>query len=216
MGDADNTTPYQAELVGIEIAVENALAVAMLQEKLFWFFTDNQTLIKDLTKTSGAKPGMAACAQVRRLMQKLLRGRPDAEVALIWCPLKKDVPSMTQVDSAAKEAALLPQRLSLALNPTSIKKRISTQLKGAACTRPSQEVLKRLMKIFEPTDTFMALCSLPLPDATIVAQLRSGHFPLNAYLHCFKAGNSPNCDLCQQVDNRPLPYELQKVCRPAP
>lgn len=109
MGDADKTTPYQAELVSIKLAVADTIAIALPQTDLFWFFTDNKTLIKDLTETSRAKPGMTACAQVRRLLKRLICCRPEARVALIWRPSKKDIRRMTRVDKAAKEVALLPQ-----------------------------------------------------------------------------------------------------------
>lgn len=65
---------------------------------------------------------------------------------------------------------------------------------------PTQEVLRRLMGSFNPQETFRALSKLPRPAATFVAQLRSGHCPLNGYLHRFKAADPPNCDLCQQTE----------------
>lgn len=196
----DETTPYQAELVGIELAVANAITTSPQDTNLFWFFTNNQTLIRDLTETARIKPGMAARARIRRLLRQLINRRPDAKAAMIWCPSKKDIQSMSRVDEAAKKAALLPQRLPLQPNPTSVRKKIKDQLREAALVPPSSEMLRRLMNTFNPADTFKALCKLPRPDATLVAKLCSGHCPLNAYLHRLKVVDSPNCDLCQQVE----------------
>lgn len=106
---------------------------------------------------------------------------------------------MTQVDEAAKEAALFPQRLRISPNPASVRKKIKSQLGVAELTPPSLEAVKRMMNVFNSAETFKALCKLTRPDATLVAQLRSEHCPLNAYLHCFKVVDSPNCELCQQV-----------------
>ena len=66
---------------------------------------------------------------------------------------------------------------------------------------PPKRVLDQLMGFFNPLATFKALSKLNRPDATAVAQIRSGHCPLNAYLHRFKASDTPNCDLCKQRDN---------------
>lgn len=56
VGDAASTTAYQAELTGFELAVANASARAPHSTLFFWFLTDNQTVIRDLTDTLRAKP----------------------------------------------------------------------------------------------------------------------------------------------------------------
>lgn len=101
VGDTDNTTPFQAKLLGIELVVANAKAFAPQHTDLFCFFNNNQTLVRDLTETYMTKPGITACTRVRRRVEKMIHTRPEAKVALIRCPSKKDVQSMTQVDKAA-------------------------------------------------------------------------------------------------------------------
>lgn len=107
MGEADDTNPYQAELTGIDLAVTSAKRSVPVQTDLFWFFTDNQTIIRDLTETSKVKPGMTTCARIRRALTGLLDSRPGAKVALVWCPSKKGIGPMIEVDAAAKEAVHL-------------------------------------------------------------------------------------------------------------
>lgn len=56
------------------------------------------------------------------------------------------------------------------------------------------------MKTFNPAETFSALCKLPQPDATFIAQILSVNCPLNSYLFRFRASDTPNCDVCSQVE----------------
>lgn len=107
---------------------------------------------------------------------------------------------MKRVDAAAKAAVHLRQVLAQPPNPPAILKRIKEQLAQTARTPPSREELTRLLGRFNPEATYKALCKLPRPEATMVAQLRSGHCPLNDYLHRFKAVDSPKCKLCKQCE----------------
>lgn len=108
---------------------------------------------------------------------------------------------MRKADAAAKAAAGLQQIMDQPPNPPAILRRIKEQLMRATRTPPPQEVLTRLLGKFNPEETYKALRKLSRPDATLVAQIRSGHCPLNSYLHRFKAVESPNCDLCKQVES---------------
>lgn len=82
------------------------------------------------------KPGMTACARIRRQLAVLIRGRPTAKVSIIWCPSKAEVGGMTQVDAEAKAAARLQQIINTPPNPTSVRARIQVQLKAAANAPP--------------------------------------------------------------------------------
>lgn len=57
-GDPEETSPYQAELTGLELAVANAGARAPRATLFFWFFTDNQTVIQNITDQAQAKAGL--------------------------------------------------------------------------------------------------------------------------------------------------------------
>lgn len=134
VGDANNTTLYQPKLIGFKLAVANTNAVTHQNTSLFWGFTENQTLIKDLTETSKTKPAMLVCAKVQHLRGMLIRTGPNAKVAPIQCPSKKDIQRMKQVAKAAKETALLPQHIHTTSNPNSISKRIKNKIQDTATT----------------------------------------------------------------------------------
>lgn len=60
VGESDATTPYQAEQTGFKLAVANPKAKPPRLTDFFWFLTDNQTVIRDLTEFHKTKPRMAA------------------------------------------------------------------------------------------------------------------------------------------------------------
>lgn len=66
------------------------------------------------------------------------------------------------------------------------------------------------MGAYDPKLAYKSLAKLSGADATAVAQARSGHCPLNAYLFRFKALDTPNCDLCGQHEDI---CHLLTICR---
>lgn len=201
VGDADDTSPYLAELTGLELAVANAQTKAPRGTTFFWFITDNQVIIRDVTGSLRAKPGMSACARIRRNLSRLIRAHPGLTAAILWCPSKKDVEGLELADKAAKAATLLPQVIETRPSQDTVLRRIKQQLQDTITGAPPKHVLDRLMGFYNPLTTYKALSKLPRSEATAVAQLRSGHCPLNAYLHRFKALDTMNCDLCKQKED---------------
>lgn len=144
---------------------------------------------------------MTTCMRVRRDIGRLIEAHPGSTTAVIWCPSKRDVEGLNLSDTAAKAASSLPQVIDQTPQPDAILKKIKQQLADTITAPPPRRVLDRLMGSFDPPATYKALSKLKRPDATAISQIRSGHFPLNAYLHRFKAADTPNCDLCKQRDN---------------
>lgn len=201
VGDADSTPAYQAELTGLELAVAKAHTRAPRTTRFFWFLTDNQTIICDLTDVLRAKPGMTTCLQIRRNLNKILQTHQDLTAAIIWCPSKQDINRVTVADKAEKTACSLPHVVDVTPQPGAVLQRIKRQLQETITATPPKLVLDRLMGFFNPLATYKALSKLKRLDATVVVQIRSGHCPLDAYLHRFKAAETPNCNLCRQRDN---------------
>lgn len=139
VGDADVTTPYQAELAGFELAVASAKQSAPQGTKFFWFLTDNQTLIRDLTEPLRVKAGMLTCLRIRENLHQLSHRFPGSRVAIIWCPSKNDVPGMQRADAAEKAAATLRQIIAQPPppHPPAILRRIKEQVVGAAKAPPT-------------------------------------------------------------------------------
>lgn len=200
VGDAENHTAYQAELTGFELALANARKQALSTTNFFWFFTDNQSLIRDVTEPVRVKAGMSACLRIRNSLSKLLNAHRAARAAVIWCPAHQDIGGINAADAAAKEAVDLPQVIESLPTATAAKAMIKRQLTESKVIQPPRAILTRLLGTFNPKETYDALCKLSRPDATFITQIRAGHCPLNSYLFRFHAADSPNCNLCRQPE----------------
>lgn len=109
VGNAQDTTPYQAKLNGFELAVANARAKAHTLTNFFWFFTDNQKIIRDLAEPMRAKAGMNTRIRIQASLGKLIRRHPGSRISILWCPSKTDVTGMQAADAAEKAAVSLPR-----------------------------------------------------------------------------------------------------------
>lgn len=105
---------------------------------------------------------------------------------------------MKPADAVAIAAVLLAQVIATMPSPPTVRKR-EEQLRVAALPPPSSSEPTGLRGTFNPAETFKALCKLPRPEAILLARIRSGHCPLNAYLHRLEASDIPNRDLCLQL-----------------
>lgn len=144
---------------------------------------------------------MNTCIRSQRNLKKLTKSHPGSAVAVLWCPCKKDIEGLELADSAAKEATTLPQVINVSPCQDTVKKHIKHQLSDTISATPPSHILDRLMGFYNPPATYKALSKLTRPDATAVAQIRSGHCPLNTYLYRFKASDTPNCELCRKHED---------------
>lgn len=175
VGDADSTTAYQAERTRFNLAVANAKVGAPRPTLFFWFFSDNQTLIRDLTDTLQARPGMTTCLRVRPDLDRLTEAHLGSTIAIIWCPSKKDTVGLNMADKAAKAASSLSQIIASAPQPDVILEKIKQQLSNTITALPPKRVPEHLMGFFDPPATYKVLSKHKQPDATAVAQIHSGH-----------------------------------------
>lgn len=180
------TTLYQTELTGLELAIAKAKAEprARCLNKCFWFRTDNQTVIHDLTELTKLKHGLAACTRIQSGLAKLFLDNPGSWVAIIWFLSKKDIKSMILVDQSAKDATTSRRVISTTPNPNTQMK-IKEKIKATATARLPPTALHWLCGISNQEETNRALRRMPRRFMTFVTQILSGHFPLNTYLHLF-------------------------------
>lgn len=113
MGNAVETSPYQAKLLSLKLAVANAGAKATHDSDFFWFITDSQTVIRDIIEPLTVRPGMKMCSRVQGLLARLVVKHPGSKISLTWCLSKEDVTAMKQAATGAKAAVNLPQHLAL-------------------------------------------------------------------------------------------------------
>ncbi|QRV88257.1 hypothetical protein RhiJN_16275 [Ceratobasidium sp. AG-Ba] len=142
------------------------------------------------------------------------RSHPGLAVTTTWVPAHVGVPGNELADVAAKEAARglssdtqdLPVYLrnEIAASPAAAKQAFKDAQRDLWRQRWGGELSSsaaRVRAIDEstPSNTFHKLAqTVPRRHATLLIQLRTGHIPLNAYLHRFGHAESANCPACDQ------------------
>ena len=136
----------------------------------------------------------------------------ECKVNLVWTPGHEDIDGNEQADQAAKDAASgqsseaedLPPFLRRKSLPVSIsatrqllKKKIKAQWQAEWKTSKryagSNEIDASI-----PSDNFLHIIDqLRRNQASILIQLRTGHIPLNAVLHCIKRSETADCPRCK-------------------
>jgi hypothetical protein len=187
---------------------------------------DNQAVIKATQTRTPKPGGYLLDALDSELSAAYPSPSPDSRPLVYWTPGHVGIPDNEFADEEAKKAArgntrcesLIPghrlptilqtplpasrvatgQALFLALRKRAIaafEDRSETGRPSPRCTRlrrinpsaPSERFRKSIEKLETP---------LRRRESTTLVQLRTGHFPLNRYLHTIGASPSPNCEHC--------------------
>lgn len=134
---------------------------------------------------------------------------PRMKLTLRWVPGHKGIRGNELVDRHAKKAAMkrsldndtLPARLTL-FHHSSSKLRQEHRERIKTLLRLRWEQSPRFPKASKidptlPSSSFIKLTiNLPRKITSILTQLRTGHVPLQAYLHRVGRADSPTCPLC--------------------
>lgn len=195
MGEKDFFTAYDGKLTSFLLALGLARA-APPETRFIWILNNIQTSIKEPTDP----PPPKSCQHIRHLigreLQHLLTNCPTATIVVIWCAKGGDNSPRSQVDTLAKAATLLRTSSGLLTSYKALQVMFKEQEKGRIDqAEVDPTTLHRIHNSFQPAETYKALSKLAWPDTTMVAHLRSGHCPLNAYLFRFRVADSPHCAL---------------------
>lgn len=200
LGDTAKHTVYEAELVGIRLAVEAAYTHLSPFQRSFWLFVDNQASIRALSRRFTTSPGLPLRSAARKAIDNLLRASPSFSLTMVWCPAHVGIPENEEVDGAAKEATNTGTDLNLPTSLAALRQSINANRKALALQSPNENVIRRLRGQYNPSLIRKALTGLARPAAAAIAQLRAGHTPLSSFLYRIQATDSPNCTVCDQPE----------------
>lgn len=214
MGPASQYTTYDAEWVGILLAVwllTTAINQARIGISNIRIYADNQSVIQTLEK---GKPGPAQ--HIADAVQDIAettrnKGPRIKKFDIRWISAHSDVTRNEKVDIEAKAAAHgttsedqdLPPMLRRTL-PTSKSALVQAAKSNAKEQwRIAWTGSERKLRLDEydtefPCKTYLRICrSLPRHQASKLIQLRTGHIPLNTYLQKRKLIDTDRCTKCQ-------------------
>ncbi|OBZ65556.1 hypothetical protein A0H81_14412 [Grifola frondosa] len=212
LGDKSKHTVYEAELVGILLAIHLLITIAT-QISSVLLGVDNQAAIITTKKiTSG--PAHYIADEIHKARRRVRRLNPELGVGIRWTPGHVGIQGNEMADAEAKKAALgessptqlLPTLLRKPLpdNRSAVSQDILTCIK-----RRNAERLKlspryaKLLKLDPkaPSGNFMKMVrNHSKRDSAILMYLRTGHAPLNKHLFRIGKSDTPRCPYCPRSD----------------
>jgi ribonuclease HI len=207
IGNEDQASAFEAEVLAVKLGLDliinkfyNMLDPFQHTSKKLNFFIDNQAAILAITSRPKPKSNQILFHKIYTKMQ-LLKEVFDFSISVFWCPAHVEIIENKAVDALAKEATeghLLRAHnfhRTLANVQQIARKNFKFDKKKKPITRNDVKLVTHPHKIFE------SLNKLERSESSIIYQLRSGHTPLNSYLHRIKKLNSPNCTTCNTPED---------------
>ena len=225
MGAANEHTVYEAELVGLILAIQ-LIKEEKKGKTSCAIGTDNQAAIESL-HSELTRPGQHLAAEFLKLANQVAKSRSGSNYRLTvrWTTGHCGIVGNEKADEEAKSAAEGNSSPATDI-PRYIRKNIKKSISAL-----KQEHNKKLnedwkkewqeserFKRFQAPDTvspaskkYLTLISdhrLPKKMASLIFQLRVGHAPLNGYLHRFKRVESARCPACGGARETPEHFIL--------
>lgn len=219
LGEAGQRTVFEAELVGIALALDIAKGIKYTNEVIIC--TDNQAAIKATTRQR-AVPGQQLVEiihdKIRRIKQQGIR------IVIVWTPGHRGIEGNEEADAEAGKAITegdencehLEELNGLPTSRSAARQLFAQDLKEKAKQRWQHSPrFEKMQKIDEtlPSANFIRITDkLPRRNGALLMQLRSGHAPLNNFLHKIGKISDPICQACQ-MENETVKHFLMRCPR---
>ena len=215
IGPSTKHNSYEAEVIGGILAMWLITETPETNRKKVTIYTDNQAFIT----TSNRPKATSGQYLLRDFSSKA--NNSSAKIEVKWISGHSGVLGNERVDRLAKEAAEgrgsrradLPHilRAKLPTNASASKQEYLEHLKRRWkenwTTSPRKERIERVDKMF-PFDGYRKRqYGLPRHHASLLMQVRSGHLPLNEYLHRINKAESKKCQACRIEPGDETPTE---------
>jgi len=215
LGSLKRHTTFEGETVGSMLAAWMLQGQPEVGQSKITSYTDSQAFIK-ATGTRKPGPGQYLIMDYLSLTETMnndansLHPTGTIKFALKWVAAHKGVTGNERVDEEAKKAAQGESSLLEEL-PPALRKRLpysasavkqefaesqKIRWKEAWQDSPRYARFQHVDPSF-PFNKFRTLSDrLTRTQASLLMQLRTGHIPLNSYLHRIKKSNTRRCELC--------------------
>jgi len=210
LGEISKHTVYEGELTGLCLGAE--LLNRRTRIEKVTFYSDNQAGIQAIGAFKPA-PGHYIMDLFLKLIGRIRRKFPHCTISVRWIPGHEGIQGNEAADETAKKAATdgsshdsclpaaLRSRYALPASKSALKQHfyadLKTQNETSFAKSPRCEALRRIDDSV-PSSTFQKLTmDIPRRNASLLVQLRTGHVPLNKYLHRIKRADSPLCPACE-------------------
>jgi ribonuclease HI len=199
LGDELRFNVYAGELTALHMGITQWQESDYLRCRIF---TDSQaagTSICQPWRQSGQK----LIAPTVDTIDSLTVQSPQRQLEIIWIPGHHGIVGNERADAGAKQAALDPT-IGRPFNHGSLKScraqyikalaKISWKKEWTENTKTARQLRRILVTDEDKRGTKLYYNMANRRISTKLAQLRTGHCPLNGYLHRFGKKNSPTCE----------------------
>ena len=223
LGTVEHHTVFEAELVGMILGLH--LIKTQKSRTSYSLGADNQAALT-AAATPGNKSGhyLADLLLTAAFKLQKVNGTANYSLLLRWTAGHMKIEGNEMADEEAKaaaegltsEALSLPRALRKPLkqNKSAAKQSHNSKLKAAWHKEWQKSPRAWKLKHIDPSlpsPKFLKLTSNPeisRKGASWLYQIRTGHFPLNAYLHRFKRMESASCPACGHSNETPQHFIL--------
>lgn len=187
---------------------------------------DNQASLRRHTQRK-QQPGSHLIEEVQRTHNKITNEHPNISIKYRWVPGHEGIWGSERADEEAKRAAEGAQenkrgnrgalRKAIPTSKAAVRQEMRRQQKERQRTAfqdsPRHERMTAIDKT-APSPKYRHLCrklKLPRRNTSLLTQLRTGHIPLQTYLHRFNLAETPTCQHCGEEPETVIHY--LKTCR---
>ena len=219
LGSLEEHTTYEAEAAGLSLALH--LLSAERDAHSATIMLDNQLVIQSLRYRKSGTAQYLVSGLLSQFDSIYCRSQqPDFELDIAWVKGHMDIEGNETVDKVAKEATggdsskVMSLPALLAINPLPVSISVQKQDYGASLCKHWCENWKqsprhaRISKVDPsmPSNNFRKLMiEHSRAQASLIIQLRTGHVPLNVYLHRNSKSDQPLSALREgQLNGPPL------------
>ena len=224
LGKDSEHTVFEAELIGILLGLQ-LIRDKRLSNLTYTIGVDNQAAIKSLTSKMD-KSGHYLAAEILDTALKLQKSMGKKySLSIRWTAGHSGIEGNEEVDEEAKAAAE-GQTSDTAQLPKLLRKPLKVS-RSAARQKLNEHIKEKWVKAWKksprydkmkhidsslPSRKYIELTSnseIHRESASKIFQLRTGHIPLNAYLHRFKIAESAQCPACGAPKETPQHFVLE-------
>jgi ribonuclease HI len=219
LGSDQEHTVYEAEIVGMILAVQLLKEAGGNRGGTMSLGINNQAAIT-ATSAFQSRPGHYLMDAFHDDLRSLIPEHDNRKLVIRWSPGHEGIEGNEAADSQAKRAARgetsdareLPKSLltrrgeirTLPQSKSATKQRFNKIIKEEAKTLAEESPRYALLRSVDPSAPSgkftKTIDTLPRRHSSLIFQLRTGHIPLNEYLHRIAKAPSARCPKCESYD----------------
>jgi ribonuclease HI len=200
LGDASQATVFEAELAGIQLALQLAATLPTTVTQVT-IHLDNQHAILACMGRPTTQPAQHHILMIHSTLHTLQSSHPQTRFHLNWIPSHTGITGNEATDKIAKVAANNAAIDAATPPPFPASATVARKHARAHFTRlpKNQRHANHHRKMRGSTSSHHTVCLLSgmkRRQCSIMVQLQSGHVGLHSYLACFAHVDTPICERC--------------------